>query len=170
MLNGWPRRVLRRRIVWSAAGAAIVAAAAVSVTLAELPSTATAAAGQAIPAAAIPALRSAMLHLSRENGDSHPASIMAVATIRSRAALDAVPGTILPARFGKQTAYLVILHGTFTDYYASPPVGAALPTGHWLTVAISTSTFQVLDLGLRHQPPPIALSRYGPVSNLLTQQ
>ena len=164
MLNGKRRKTA----LWAGGGAAI-ALAAVSITLAALPSTATAAAGQAIPAAAVANLRTHMLRLSKASGDRHPTSITAVATTRARAMLDATPGDgpLKPARLGKPAVYLVVLKGNFTLNDVPTPAGSPAPRGKYLAVTVDPSTFRVLDIGLQNRPFPIALSRYGPVSDLI---
>ena len=45
-------------------------------------------------------------------------------------------------------------------------VGARPPTGRYLAVTVNPSTFQVMDLGISNQAPPVALKSYGPVLNL----
>ena len=92
-------------------------------------------------------------------------SISAVATTRARALRTVAPGDTVAGDAG-QRAYLVVMKGKFKLTYASVPPGAALPTGRYLAVTINPSTFQVMDLGLRNEPPPVALRNYGPVSNL----
>lgn len=149
----------------AAAGIAVGAVAA----LTTLPSSASAGPGGAIPASAIPALRTNMFLLARRNGDTHPASIRAVFTTQDKALRAATPGDLIPGS-ADRPVYLVVMTGNFTDTLASVPPGARIPTGRYLAVTINPVTFQVMDLGLGNHKPPVPLRGYGPVSDLLTQK
>jgi hypothetical protein len=122
-------------------------------------------AGLPIRAAAATRLRASMLRMARLSGDAHPAWIMAVDTTRAWGLQDATPGDYVPGS-ASEPAYLVVLKGKFKLTLASVPPGAPLPTGDYLAVTVNPSTLQILDLGLSNQAPPVALRRYGPVSNL----
>lgn len=162
--NGKWWRTLRQRRTAVFALAIGIAVAAVSTALTALPSGASATAGSAVPASAIPALRSHMLRLARLSDDAHPASIRAVVTTRAKAMRAATPGDTIPG-VAHQAAYLVVMKGTF-KVDAPVPRGAHLPTGRYLAVTVDPATFQVMDLGLSNHPPPVPLRSYGPVSNL----
>jgi hypothetical protein len=159
------REVMRRRrvaISASLAGAALVAGV---VAATALPSSASSTAGAPIPAAAVAELRAVVLRTAKLSGDAHPISITAVSTTRAKALLDATPGDIVPGS-ADQSAYLVVMKGEFKLMFASVPPGARLPTGRYLKLTVNPSTFKVMDLGLSKQAPPIAMRKYGPVSDL----
>ena len=167
MSNGRLQRALRRRrtAVYAAAGIAVAAMAA----LTTLPSSASVGPGGAIPVSSIPALRTSIFQLAQDNGDAHPASISAVFTTQDKALRTATPGDLIPGSAGRPV-YLVVMTGNFTDTHTPVPPGAPLPTGRYLAVTINPATFQVMDLGIGNNKPPVPLRSYGPVSNLLTQK
>ncbi len=168
MSNGKLRRALRRRrtaVYAAAAGIAVAGASA----LTTLPSSASVGPGGAIPASAIPALRTNMFLLARYNGDAHPASIRAVFTTQDKALRTATPGDLIPGSAGRPV-YLVVMTGNFKDTHAPVPPGARPPTGQYLAVTVNPATFQVMDLGLGNHKPPVPLRSYGPVSNLMKQK
>lgn len=168
MSESKPRRTWRHRKAVVYASAVGIAAAALSVTLNALPSTAGVTAGSPIPASAIPRLSSDAWQLARSAGDARPASITAVTINYARALQDATPGDYIPSslRSPSRLVYLEVLVGKFTLYAASVPPGAQVPTGRYLAVTIDPVTFRIMDLGLSNHAPPVPLGRYGPVSNL----
>ena len=133
-----------------------------------LPSSATAAPGMPIPAVAASELKTRMLRMAEVNGDARPSSISAVLTTRGQALLAVTPGDSV-AGSENQPAYLVLMRGHFELRFAKVPKGAPIPTGRYLAMTISPSTFRMMDLSLRDLPPPIPLRTYGPVSDLLSQ-
>jgi hypothetical protein len=137
--------------------------------LATLSSGASVTAGSAIPASAIPALRTHMLRLARYSGDAHPASIRAVFTTQAKALRTATPGDLIPGS-ARRPVYLVVMTGKFKYVEASVPHGARIPAGRYLAVTINPSTFRVMDLGIGNHRPPVPLRSYGPVSDLTKQQ
>ena len=58
------------------------------------------------------------------------------------------------------------MRGYFIAYGSSPPPGAALPTGKYLSIMVDARTFQVLDFGLSATPPPVSAASLGPVTYL----
>ena len=48
----------------------------------------------------------------------------------------------------KQMEYVIVLHGSFTAYGASPPAGTPPPKGSVLSIAYDASTHDVTDFGL----------------------
>lgn len=168
MSNGKLRRALRRRRTALSALVAGIAVAAVP-ALAALPSSASVGPGSAIPASAIPALRTNMFLLARYNGDAHPASIRAVFTTQAKALRTATPGDLIPGS-ARRPVYLVVMTGNFKVTHASVPPGARIPTGRYLAVTINPATFEVMDLGVGNHRPPVPLRSYGPVSDLTKQE
>jgi len=169
MSNGKLRRVLGQRrtaLQVSVAGIAVVAVTALT-ALAVLPSSAGAAPGTAIPASAIPALRTHMLKLARYSHDAHPASIRAVFTTQAKALRAATPGELIPGS-AHRSVYLVVMTGQFKVNAPVPP-GSPLPTGRYLAVTINPSTFAVMDLSVGDHRPAMALRSFGPVSDLTKQ-
>jgi hypothetical protein len=162
------RRMWRRRRAVVCASGAGIATAALSVTLTAVPSTAGVTAGSPIPASALPQLSVAAARLARFGGDARPASIMAVITTRAIGLQEATPGDTVPGS-ANQLVYLVVMVGRFT-LDGSVPRGAHLPTGRYLAVTVDPTTFQIMDLGLCEHAPPVALGRYGPVSNLTNRR
>ena len=123
--------------------------------------------GKPIPDAAARELKADMLQMAARFGDPHPTSITAVTAIHHEALRTATPGDFVPGREHEIT-YLVLMTGNFTSPRGHPP-GGRTPTGRYLAVLVEPSTFRVSDLGLRDNPPPIALQTYGPVSDLTEQ-
>jgi hypothetical protein len=107
-------------------------------------------------------LRKIALSLARANGDEHPSLIEAVATTRCAALTVATPGDSV-THGNTALVYLIVMKGNFTAYAASPPYGAALPTGHYLSVVIDQRSYEVLDYGLSEKPPPKSPSTLGAV-------
>jgi hypothetical protein len=166
--NGRLRRTLRQRRTALYASAAVIALAAV-IIMTTLPSSATVTPGPAIPASAVPALRTDMLRLARWNGDARPASVRAVFTTRAKALRAATPGDLVPGSAGVPV-YLVVMTGNFTDTHASVPPGAKIPTGRYLTVTINPATGEVMDLSIGNHKPAVPLGSYGSVSVLTSQR
>jgi hypothetical protein len=126
------------------------------------------AASSAIPAAAARQLDAIMLRAALLNGDVKPSWIEAVATTRAAALQEATPGDLVPGS-AKQSAYLVVMKGTFTLRDAPVPPHSPLPTGHYLAMTFNPTTFQLMDLGLSNRAPRIALWKFGPVSDLASK-
>jgi hypothetical protein len=94
-----------------------------------------------------------------------PAWASVVTTTRQKALTSATPGDTIPGA-GKTIVYLLTMKGRFTDYFASVPSGASLPTGRYLSDVIDAQTFQGLDFGLGPNPPPVAPASLGPLTYL----
>ncbi len=70
--------------------------------------------------------------------DAHaaPAWVSVVTTTRQKALALATPGDIIPGS-AKTIVYLLTMKGRFTDYLASVPPGASLPTGRYVSDVIA---------------------------------
>jgi len=127
-------------------------------------------AGQAraahVPASAVARLTAVARRAATVNGDHAPAWATAVATTRAKALTSATPGDTVPGAAGTRV-FLVTMLGRFTAYDSSPPSGAALPTGRYLSLVVDARTFEVLDSGLSAKPPPVAPASLGPVTYLI---
>lgn len=154
-----------RRRTWVLLGVTVAAGAALAVLLTVPRSAGSAAARSAIPSSAISRLTATALKIARFNGDKAPTSIEAVETTRARALRTATPGDTVPQGAQRQV-YLVVMTGKFTAYGASPPAGAALPTGSYLSVTLDPRTFRGMDFGLSDHAPPVSLASLGPVTML----
>lgn len=121
--------------------------------------------GSPVPASAIPRLRAIADRAMKENGGADPSWISAVVTTQEKA-LDSVDGGCGPG--GETVVYLVTMKGHFTWPRAGPaPLSAQRahpPTGHYLYVMVSATTFEQIATGLRPGPPPRAPQSLGPVS------
>jgi hypothetical protein len=118
-----------------------------------------------IPDAAIPELARAATEFATRHGDSHPASITAVASSHGRAVEYASGGNQIMA--GRDDpVYLVRMRGEF--FHNMPrPHGTPLPTGRFLFAVFDARTLGVTDISLSgsdHRPP---MSTLGPVTDLL---
>lgn len=121
--------------------------------------------GSPVPESAISRLTAIARRAATENGDSAPAWVTAVLTTRAKALTSATPGDFVPGA-ARVTVFLVTMRGKFTDYAATGPPGAALPTGRYLSLVVEARTFQVLDFGLSPNPPPVSPASLGPVTYL----
>jgi hypothetical protein len=167
MLNSSPSAPRRLRTLLCASAASTAVAVALSVILLSAGSSgASATQGSPIAAAAIPALRVHMLALARFTGDAHPTSVKAVLTTGTRALHTVAPGVTIPGS-ARQTVYLVVMTGSFTDTHAPVPPHAKDPTGRYLAVTINPATWQVIVLSIGNHRPPAPLSSYGTVSALV---
>lgn len=119
-----------------------------------------------VPASAVPQLTTLARRAARANGDPAPVWATAVLTTRAKALTSATPGDSVPGDTRTQV-FLVTMLGRFTAYDSSPPAGAALPTGRYLSVVVDARTLVVLDIGLSTKPPPVAPVSLGQVSYLI---
>jgi len=122
--------------------------------------------GAPVPVSAMARLTAVAGRAAEANGDASPQWMTAVLTTHAKALTSATPGDIVPGTDGGRV-YLVTMHGHFTAYGSSPPPGAALPTGEYLSIVVDAATFQVLDFGLSHAPPPVPPASLGPVTYLV---
>jgi hypothetical protein len=104
--------------------------------------------------------------MARNNGEPHPTSAIVVATSHAAALGIAGPGDLTPTVPTDEPVYLIIMHGSFTVYDASPPAGAPLPTGAYLYVVVTRGNFSITDWALGKKSPTIAPSSLGPVATL----
>lgn len=120
--------------------------------------------GRPVPASALRRLTVLAGNFAKANGDSGPRQMSAVRTTRAKAfesaALDGSSAN------GSAPVYLITMRGHFTAYGASPPKGAPLPTGTYLSVVVNARTFAVEDWGLSPGPPRVSPSALGPVTHL----
>ncbi len=123
--------------------------------------------GLAVTAAAAARLSLIASSFARENGDARPAWIDVVTTTRGKALESATPGDTEPSGNGT-TVYLITMKGRFTGYDASPPAGARLPTGTYLSLVVNARTFMITDWGLSPHAPSVAPASLGPVRYLKT--
>jgi hypothetical protein len=121
------------------------------------------AAGSPVPASAISRLTVLASRAATANGDASPQWVTAVLTTHAKALTVATPGDIVPGAGGVRV-YLVTMHGHFIAYASSPPPGATLPVGTYLSIVVDAKTFQVLDFGLSPTPPPVSPASLGPVT------
>jgi hypothetical protein len=121
--------------------------------------------GAPVPVSAIARLTVLANRAAGANGDASPQWITAVLTTHAKALTSATPGDFVPGADGVRV-YLVTMRGRFTAYGSSPPPGAALPTGAYLSLVVDAATFQVLDFGLSPAPPPVPPASLGPVTYL----
>jgi hypothetical protein len=155
----------------TAARSAAVAAAALACALGVLASLAwgkagsPSAAGSPVPASAISRLTVLASRAATAKGDASPQWVTAVLTTHAKALTSATPGDVVPGSGGVRV-YLVTMRGHFTAYESSPPPGAALPTGTYLSLVVDAGTFHVLDFGLSPAPPPVSPASLGPVTYL----
>ena len=123
------------------------------------------ASGSPVPASAISRLTALARRAAAANGDASPEWVTAVLTTHAKALTSATPGDLVPGAGGTRV-YLITMRGHFTAYASSPPSGAALPTGEYLSLVVDAQTFQVLDSGLSPTPPPVSPASLGRVTYL----
>ncbi len=124
---------------------------------------ASSAAASPVPASAMAQLTEVASRAAAANGDASPEWTTAVLTTHAKALTSATPGNLVPGA-GGVSVYLVTMRGHFIAYGSSPPAGAALPVGEYLSLVVDARTFRVLDVGLSPTPPPVAPARLGPVT------
>jgi hypothetical protein len=156
----------RRECVVTSCAAAILAGLMITgcgTSRATEPSTPTP--GQPVPPAAIHRLTAIARRAAKENGDLVPVWATVVVTTHAKALTSATPGDIVA---GEQhtIVYLLTMKGHFVAYLASPPAGAKLPTGKYLSIVVDAKTFQGMDAGLSYRPPPVSPASLGPVTQL----
>lgn len=91
--------------------------------------------------------------------------VQAVATTRAQALSAATPGDNVSDDVSLQPVYLVIMQGSFTGKVPVPP-GTAEPTGSYLAMVFDPATFNLLDMGIGSEAPPVTLQSLGPVTTL----
>jgi hypothetical protein len=157
-----PKLTIPRPVALVAAALACVAAALAGLAWGHAGSPS--APGSPVPAPAISRLTALANRAATANGDASPQWITAVLTTHAKALTSATPGDLTPG--GGIKVYLVTMRGHFTAYGSSPPSGAALPTGEYLSLVVDAKTFEVLDFGLSPTPPPVPPASLGPVTYL----
>jgi hypothetical protein len=95
-------------------------------------------------------------------GDSTPTDISYSALTTRNAALAVSMGAQIGGSYGSVRSYLVVAHGNFTAYGASPPGSNVNPTGTVLTLVVDASTGQPTDSGIQRTTPD--MSKLGPVT------
>ena len=124
-----------------------------------------AATGAPVPASAIPRLTAIAHRAATINGDPSPAWIAAVLTTHAKALASATPGDFVPGS-AHLKVFLITMRGHFIARQATGPPGAKAPTGRYLSLVIDAKTFQGLDFGIGHKPPPVLPASLGPVTYL----
>ena len=123
-------------------------------------------AGQSIPSAAVARLEVIAASFAKYNGGHQPDWVTAVMTTHARALDSATPGDLEP-QSANVVVYLITMEGDFIGYEASPPAGAALPTGRYLSIVVNARTYAVMDWGLSPKAPPVSPASLGPVRRLV---
>jgi len=126
---------------------------------------ATSAPGPVITSPAAARLDAIAVSFARENGDPTPSWIDAVATTHGKAMESATPGDSEPSG-NRVMVYLITMQGHFTANLASPPAGAGLPTGTYMSMVINARTFVIMDWGISPHAPLVAPASLGPVRYL----
>lgn len=121
--------------------------------------------GRPVPPAAIHRLTAIARRAAKQNGDLVPVWVTVVVTTHAKALTSATPGDIVA---GQQhtIVYLLTMKGHFVAFLASPPAGAKLPTGNYLSIVVDAKTFRGMDAGLSYRPPPVSPASLGPVTHL----
>ena len=123
------------------------------------------AAGEPIPAAAIPALARAGADFAAGHGDPSPVSITAVVSSRGEAVEYASRGNQIMNR-REDPVYLVRMEGDF--FVNMPrPHSTPLPTGRFLFVVFDPRTLGSMDVSLSGSDDRPPMSTLGPVTNLM---
>ena len=152
----------RRKIAtWTSAA---VAAAAISASLLAGLVSPSAQASSAIPAQVIGRLNAYALAFARQSGDATPASVVAVKTTQQEALQAVSPDNTVP-RGARLPVYLIVMKGKFAIHFPVPR-GSHEPTGRSLSVMLSATTFQLIDVGLGNHALSTSLHRLGPVFKL----
>jgi hypothetical protein len=121
--------------------------------------------GRPVPTSARRTLTEIAARVAEVNGDKAPAWVSVVVTTHEKALTSATPGDT--ESFGQQTiVYLVTMKGHFVAEDVPTPSGAHAPTGMYLSIVINAKSLEFLDFGLSPKPPPVAPSRFGPVTYL----
>ena len=122
--------------------------------------------GRPVPPSAIPKLAAIAKRFARINGGHALTQATAVFTTHRKALTSATPGDLVPGS-GGVPVYLVTLQGHFVAYGVSVPPGASAPTGRYASFVLNARTFDVMDLGIGENPPPVSPESLGPVTDLL---
>lgn len=101
--------------------------------------------------------------MAKASADPHPVLAYAIRTTEAVALTGSPNGNVAAP---ETRVYLVMLYGQFTADWASPPAGAALPTGTVVTFTINQKTHRVMDMGLGHKTPSlVSLESFGPLQS-----
>jgi hypothetical protein len=93
-----------------------------------------------------PWLQSLAAQVARSNGDAAPTSVRwALTTERAAAPLVGLTAATAP---DDGAVYIVVMRGRFTDYLASIPAGASLPTGTCIAFTADAARHTVRDFGI----------------------
>jgi len=122
--------------------------------------------GRPVPASAAARLRAIAKRFAKLNGGHPLTKATAVLTTHRKALTSATPGDIVFGS-GGVPVYLVTLQGHFVAYGVSVPPGASAPTGRYASFVLNARTFDVMDLGIGENPPPVSPESLGPVTDLL---
>ena len=149
--------------LWAlAGGAACAAGVAIAVPLAVSHAAPAPVVSVALPSGVAHRLTVIAERADQANGGKPVQWASVVRTTRSKAMTSATPGDFVPTG-GSAAVYLITMRGSFTAYDSSPPAGASLPAGKYLSLVVNATTFAITDTGLSENPPPVTL---GPVTYL----
>jgi hypothetical protein len=141
------RRLSRRRQLMMATAATGIACASVTLGISARPAVAGPAPRGSVPAAALPGLAAAAYRQAAAEGDRSPVSAHVVLTTEAKAlAMADTAATIRGA--ARVPVYLVIMRGHFTPAGIPVPPGFVPPSGPDLEMLFSTSTMQLLVMGV----------------------
>ena len=120
--------------------------------------------GSPVPASAIERLTLIADNVVKATGGVAPAWVSVVVTTRGRALASAAPGHWVAGDM-EAIVYLMTMEGQFVHRGPKPPRAKA-PTGTYLSIVLDAETLERMDLGLSHNPPPVAPASLGPVTYL----
>lgn len=100
---------------------------------------------------------------ARANGGGTAEWASAVVTTREKALTSAAPGDFIPGS-AETIVYLVTMKGHFISRRAAPR--RKKPTGNYLSFVVNAEDFALLDVGIHHDPPPVAPASFGPLTHL----
>jgi hypothetical protein len=147
-----------------ASGTALAPASRASAPQASLTSTAVKP-GHPVPAWAVRRLTVLADRIVKDDGD-HPVQwAEAVVTTRIKGLHAVTPGDWVPGP--NYTVFVLVIRGHFDCGTCSYPAGAHAPTGTYAAFSYTAKTFRgETDSSLGNHPPPIPLSRLGPITVL----
>jgi hypothetical protein len=119
--------------------------------------------GSPVPASAIERLTLIADNVVAAMGAVAPEWISVVVTTHGRALASATPGHWVAGDM-EAVVYLMTMEGQFVHWRRAPR--RKTPTGTYLSIVLDAETLKRMDLGLSHNPPPVAPASLGPVTYL----